>query len=73
MSSGLMCIDCRFWRKFWLIKVQELKWRQSRGILGDRPPSLTPHSLKDSSIKSHQLGVASTRVMKFIGSQANDS
>jgi len=36
MSSGLMSIDCRFWRKFWLIKVEELEWRQERGTIGDK-------------------------------------
>jgi len=47
--------------------------REEGEIIGDGSSSLNPHSFKDPSIKSHQLGVAGSRVMRIIGSQASDS
>jgi len=47
--------------------------RQEGDIIGDGSSSFSPHSFEDSSIKSHQLGVAGSPVMRIIGSRANDS
>lgn len=52
-----MCIGYRFWSKFWLIKVQELKVDKKKEFKEIGSPSLTPHSLKYSSTTSHQLRV----------------
>jgi len=32
MYFGLMCIDYRFWSKFWLIKVQEIEVDKQEGF-----------------------------------------
>ena len=68
-----MCIDCSFWRKSGLIKVQEIKVDKQEWFYKIRSPSLAPHSLKDSSTRSHQLIVISNQAIKIIGNQANDS
>jgi len=52
-----MFIDLRFWSKFWLIKLQEIEGDKQKGFGEMGSPSLTPHSLEDSSIESHHLGV----------------